>query len=404
MQRIKLLEKVRILDLSRVLSGPFCTRMLSDLGAEVIKIESLTGDSSRQFPPFKGNYGSYFTQFNAGKKSLCVNFRHPKGIELIKRLVAISDVLIENFRPGVLAKMGLGYSVLKEINNGIILCSISGFGQNGSESKRLAYTDIVQAFGGLDHAARKMISGQEEPPGFPVSLGDTYASMNAAIAILAALYNREHTGVGQIIDISMLDCLISSNDSTLQKYLFSDGQIDSPGMAFRPPIKMKDGYMAVSIALTFERVVHAIGRPELLSDKRFITLEARAKNFEEYYKIVRHWARENTVEQAGKIFDKFDIPCAKVNSTAEILDSAVVRERNMLAEVELQGVGSTAVINTPFKISRTSYGPQGPPPLLGEHNRTVFQELLGLSEHEISELTEAGVIKQENVKSVEQQI
>jgi CoA:oxalate CoA-transferase len=396
MQRIKLLEKVRVLDLSRVLSGPFCTRMLSDLGAEVIKIESFNGDSSRQFPPFKGSYGSYFTQSNAGKKSLCVNFRHEKGIELVKKLVSMSDVLVENFRPGVLAKMGLGYSVLKEINDRIILCSISGFGQNGSESQRLAYTDIVQAFSGLDYAATKMISGQDEPPGFPVSLGDTYASMNAAIAILAALYNREHTEVGQIIDISMLDCLLSSNDSTLQKYIFSDGQIDTPGIAFRPPIKMKDGYMAVSIALTFERVVNAIGRPELLSDNRFNTLEARIKNFEQYYKIFKHWAREKTVEQAGKIFDKFDIPCARVNSTAEIIDSAVIRERDMLADVELHGVGKVSVINTPFKISEMSCCPQGPPPLLGEHNRTVFQELLGLSELEINELTEAGVIKQAN--------
>jgi CoA:oxalate CoA-transferase len=307
-------------------------------------------------------------------------------------------VFIENFRPGTLDKMGLGYAVLKEVNPAIILCSISGFGQQGPEAKRLAYTDIVQAYSGLDHAASTMIGGHEDPPGFPVSFGDSIASLNAAIAILAALYNRELTGEGRQIDISMLDCLIASNDSTLQKYIFSNGKMDDPGMAFRPPLKMKDGHMAVAIALTFNRVVKVINRPELLQDERFSTIAARIENFDIYYQIVKEWASERTIAQASETLDQYDIPYGKVNSTAEILKSDLVLRRNMLVNLELPGFGEVPVINTPFKISGKACGPQGPPPRLGEHNRIVLREVLSLSESEMAELISGGVIPPENIQ------
>ena len=238
--KTKMLANVRVLDLSRVLSGPFCTRMLCDLGAEIIKIETGAGDATRLFPPFKAGHAHYFTQFNAGKKSLALNLRHPKGLDLFKKLVLRSDVVLENFRPGTMTKMGLGYPVLKEINPRIIFCSISGFGQDGPEAKRLAYTDNVQASCGLDAMAAKMIGPNADPPGFPYSFGDTYASLNAAVAILTALYYRGLSGEGQAIDISMFDCLVAANDSTLQKYIFSDGQDDEIGAAFRPPVSNEE--------------------------------------------------------------------------------------------------------------------------------------------------------------------
>jgi crotonobetainyl-CoA:carnitine CoA-transferase CaiB-like acyl-CoA transferase len=236
-----MLETLRVLDFSRVLSGPFCTRMLADLGAEIIKVESVGGDPMRKYPPFKGKHAFYFTQFNAGKKSIAVNLGHEAGVDLIKRLVAISDATVENFRPGLLAEMGLGYPVLKRINPRVICCAISGFGQDGPESQRLAYTDIIQAYGGMDHAAANMLGATGDPPGFPLSFADTYASFNAAIAILAALYHRELTGEGQAIDISMLDCVLAANDTTIQKYIFSDGEIEdvrtSFTMSFSRPLR-----------------------------------------------------------------------------------------------------------------------------------------------------------------------
>jgi crotonobetainyl-CoA:carnitine CoA-transferase CaiB-like acyl-CoA transferase len=366
--------------------------MLADMGAEILKVESITGEPVRKYPPFKGKYSSYFTQWNAGKKSICVDLKQERGVELIKKLVAKCDVVLENFRVGTLEKMGLGYPVLKGINPKIILCSISGFGQTGPETRRLAYTDIVQAYSGLDYIAAKMQGPDASPPGFPVSFADTYASLNACIAILAALYHREHSGEGQAIDISMLDCLLAANDSTLQQYIFSEGAWDKPLGVWRAPLRMKDGYMAAALLLQFERTTRAIGRPELLEDERFNNTVAQVANFDQFLEIVSEWAREITIEEGSAIFDRYEIPYAKVNSTQEILGSDVVRERKMLVDLELPGVGEVPVLNTPFKFSRQPTGPQGPPPDLGEHNRYALMELLELSEKELETLEEERII------------
>ena len=389
-----LLGKVRVLDFTRVMSGPFCTRILADLGAEIIKVESESGDSVRHHPPFQGGFASYFTQFNVGKKSIGVNLRSPEGIELLKKLVSRCDVVMENFRPGVMEKMGLAYPALAAVNPRIIYCSISGFGQTGPEKSRLAYTDIIQAYSGLDYSAGQMMGPGATPPGFPISFGDSYASLNAAIAVLGALYHRELTGEGQAIDISMLDCLFAANDSTIQKFIFSNGQIDDPGVAFRPPLQMKDGQMAAALFMNFEGVVRAMNRPELLEDARFRKMEERVKpeNFREYFRMVREWAKSKTVEEASEIFEKNDIPYGKVNSVAEIVASPVVRERNMLVEVELRKDTAVRVVNTPYKFSETPSGPRGRPPHLGEHNGEIFQDLLGLSREEVLNLREKGVL------------
>ncbi len=390
-----MLSKIRVIDLSRVLSGPFCGRMLADMGAEVIKIESFSGDPMRSYPPFKGKHSSYFTQWNVGKRSLCLDLKSEKGIEIIKKLIGESDVVLQNFRTGTLEKMGLGYEVLKEINPGIILCSISGFGQSGVEAGRLAYTDIVQAYSGLDYIAGKMKGSDADPPGFPVSFADTYASLNACISILAALFHRASTGGGQAIDISMLDCLLASNDSTLQPYIFSDGAWDKPIGIWRAPLRMKDGHMGVALLLQFERTVKAIGKPELLEDERFNSMAGQVVNIEAFLEIAGEWAKEITVEEATKIFEKYDIPHAKVNSNEEVLNSQVVKDRNMLVNMDFPEVGNIPVVNTPFKFSASATGPQSIPPGLGEHNRTVLTKILEMSEKEIIQLEEANIIKQE---------
>jgi CoA:oxalate CoA-transferase len=391
-----MLRNVRVLDLSRVLSGPFCTRMLADMGAEVIKVESTSGEPMRMYPPFKGKYSSYFTQWNVGKKSVCIDIKQEKGVDLIKQLVPACDVILQNFRVGMLERMGLGYPVLKELNPRIILCSISGFGQTGPETSRLAYTDIVQAYSGLDYAAGKMGGPDGDPPGFPISFADTYASLNACVSILAALYHRELSGEGQEIDISMLDCLLAANYYTLQQNIFSDGQWDMPIGIWRAPLRMKDGHMGVALLLQFERTTRAIGRPELIEDERFSSMAAQVVNLNEFLEIVGEWAKDITIEDASKIFDEFEIPYAKVNSTAEVLDSNVVRERGMLFDLDLPGVGTLPVVNTPFNFSARSTGPQGRPPDLGEHNRYVLMELLGLSEEAFETLESEGIIRQES--------
>jgi formyl-CoA transferase/CoA:oxalate CoA-transferase len=390
----RLLERVRILDFTRVLSGPFCTRILADLGAEIIKVESESGDSVRHHPPFREGFASYFAQFNVGKKSIGVNLRSSRGIEVLKKLVPGCDAVVENFRPGVMEKMGLGYPALAAVNPRLIFCSISGFGQTGPERTRLAYTDIIQAYSGLDYSAGQMIGPGVDPPGFPISFGDSYASLNAAVAILAALYSREFTGKGQAIDISMLDCLFAANDSTIQKFIFSGGQLDHPGVAFRPPLKMKDGQVAAALFMNFEGVIRAMNRPDLLEDPRFRTMEERVKleNFQEYFRAVQQWAKGKTVEEASEIFAKYDIPYGKVNTVAEIVASPVVKERNMLVEVELKKDAAVKVVNTPFKFSTAPSGPRSRPPHLGEHNEEIFRDLLGLSREEILNLRKEGVL------------
>ncbi len=393
--KVKMLGGVRILDFTWVMSGPFCTRMLADVGAEVIKVESGEGDMTRKYPPFRGGFSGYFSQFNVGKKSIGVNLRHPQGVELTKKLIPLSDVVIENFRPGIMAKMGFGYPVLKEINPRIIFCSISGFGQTGPEMNRLAFTDMVQAYSGLDYSLGRMMGA--DPPGFPVSFGDSYASLNAALAIVTALFHRDHGGEGQSIDISMLDCLLASNDSTLQKFIFSDGEMDSAGNSFRPPVRMKDGHMAIALFSHFDRMIQAMGRPDLLKDERLGTPLARYKkeNFDYFLTIVREWAKERTIEEASKIFEKYDVAFGKVNTTAEVLRSPVVREREMLTEVELSDNVRALVVNTPFRFSKSPCGPQSRPPYLGEHNRAVFRDLLKISEEEMEDLTREGILFQE---------
>lgn len=390
-----MLQGVRVLDLSRVIAGPFCSRMLSDLGAEVIKIESADGDAFRRSVPQKGGFSAPFTQFNAGKKSVCINLRSAEGIALTGSLAKRCDVFLENFRAGLVGSMGLGYDDIVKLNPGIIYCSISGFGQDGPDAGRPAYTDIIQALSGLDYAAQNMHGNRSaEPPGFPVALADTCTSLNATIAILAALYNRTQTGAGQYVDMSMLDATVASNDSTLQRFIHSDGQDDAPSAIYRPPLRLKDGFMAASIGLNFEKSMQAIGREDLLEDARFKTVALQRQNMAEFVAEVQRWAAGRTVAEVSALFDEFDIPYGKVTSNAELVASGPLRSRGMLVDLDLPGSGPTPVLGTPFNFSSGRSQPAGPPPGLGEHTNAVLGELLGLSAAELERLAGAGVVTQ----------
>ncbi len=392
--KARMLSNVRVLDLGRVIAAPFCCRILADLGAEVLKVENISGDLVRGHPPYYGGFSAIFAQYNVGKKGICIDMRSSKGIELLKKLVAASDVVVENFRPGIMQEMGLGYETLREINNEIILCSISGFGQTGPERDRPAFTDVIMAYSGMDYMAMKM---QQDtgggPPGFPCSFADTYGGINAALAILAALIHRQSGGGGQAIDISLLDCILSSIDHTLQGFIFSDGALDGPPMV-KPPIRMKDGYMAMTPMVSFKGIVKAMGRPELAADERFSVDDVRIDRYtEESMKIIKDWAINVTIEEASRLLERHGVPYSKVNSLSEVVNAPVVRERKMLVPMEIdRSLAPTLILNTPARFSQCETGPQGRPPYLGEHNWTVFRDLLGFTEDEIRALQEEGVI------------
>lgn len=394
--RIRFLGGLRVLDLSRVISGPFCTRMLADLGAEVIKIESPRGDRLRTSPPRRGPHSSAFTQFNAGKKSLCVDLRGNEGRDLVKQLVPHVDVLVENFRAGRLSEMGLGYDVLRELNPGLVCCSISGFGQTGEDAGRPAYTDIIQALAGLDHAAANIPEYEGEgPPGVPVSLADTTASLNATIAILAALLRRQLTGAGEWIDLSMFDSLLASNDTTLQRSAFTDGAEGVPSIIFRPPFEASDGFFAASVSLNVEKTARAMAMPEIVDDERFSTLDAQREHMAEFVDLVRAWAREKSLAEIAALFDQHDVPYGQVQAPEEILESQRVQDRQMLVDVLAQTDERLPVLNTPFSFSSGRAAPAGPPPRLGEHNREVLEALLGLDATTIDRMAADGVLYSE---------
>jgi crotonobetainyl-CoA:carnitine CoA-transferase CaiB-like acyl-CoA transferase len=363
----------------------------------VIKIESPNGEVIRRHPPFyHGGFSAVFTQYNVGKKSICVDMRNPEGIELIKKLISVSDVVVENFRPGLMDEMGLGYETLKKINEKIIFCSISGFGQSGSEKNRTAYADIVHAYSGMDYMAMKVSGEESEPPGLPYSFADTYAALNAAIAIIGALYYRQITGEGQAIDISLLDCVLAANDHTLQGFLFSDGAFDKPPMV-KPPVRMKDGYMAMTPMVSFKRIVKAMGRPELAEDVRFKEDKVRIEKYaDESMKIIKDWAATVTVEEASALLTLHGAPYSKVNSLSDIVSSPVVRERDMFTEVEMDpSLPPAPVLNTPQKFSVCCTGPKGRPPYLGEHNQEILSDILKLSNEEIESCIQNGIISED---------
>lgn len=388
-----MLDSVRVLDLSRVIAGPFCSRMLSDLGAEVIKVESPAGEATRQAAPAKGGFSSLFAQYNAGKYSVSINLRDPRGIDLVLELAAESDVFLENFRAGLIDEMGLGYARVRESAPSIVYCSISGFGQQGRDAGRPAYTDIIQAESGFDYAAQKMYGNDAgSPPGAPVALADTCTSLNATIAILAALYHRQVTGEGRYIDLSMLDAMVAANDSTLQRYLFSGADPNPPNAIYRAPLELKDGYMAASIGLSFEKTMRAIGRTDLLEDERFATPALRRANMPIFIEITKVWALDRSVAEVAGLFEEHDIPFGRVATTAEVLENRTLIERGMIVDVDLPGAEPLPVLNTPFNFSGEKTRPRGAPPQLGEHTRAMLSSILDMPDERYRQLRQDGVI------------
>lgn len=394
----KPLENIRVLDLTRVLAGPFCTMILSDLGAEIIKIEIPgCGDDSRAFGPFIGSRSLYFLSINRGKKSISLNLKEPRGKQILLDLVKKADIIVENYRPGTMEKLGLGYDVLKEVNPAIIYAASSGFGHSGPDSQKPAYDILAQAMGGI-----MSITGWQgsAPTRVGMSLGDITASLFTTIGITTALYQREKTGIGQKIDVAMLDCQVAILENALVR-LQAEGKNPEPLGNRHPTItpfqayKAADDYFVISVGndALWQTFCLAINREDLIKDPRFITNKLRTENIHLLNEILDDVFIQKTAEEWLSIFEKVKLPCAPINKIDQVISHPQVNARNMIVEVDDVIAGKVKIAGNPIKmdsIPETSV--RGKVPEVGENNSEIYGDLLGLSSSDLAILAQDGVI------------
>lgn len=390
------LAGVKVLDLSRVLAGPHCAAILADMGAEVIKIEEPgIGDESRSLRPFSNGESAYYMNFNRGKKGITLNLK--KGKDIFLNLVKKADILIENFRPGVMARLGLDYETLSGINPGLIYVAISGYGQTGSNSQLPGYDPIAQAMSGICSVTGWADS---EPSRCGAPVADVLAGINGAVGALAALHYRDRTGKGQMVDISLVDVSVSALASLNQVYL-SEGRIPSRqgnGTEAAAPggsCHAKDGMViyAAGNDRLWPKLAALMGRAELAEDERFRKNAQRVKHRKELDELIDAWAGEFTVEELVKRMRSVSIPAGPVYTIEQVVnDESISKEREMFVSINHPTAGAVQLTNNPIKMSLTPPGVQGSSPTLGQDNLAVYSGLLHMSEEEVKNLIGEKVI------------
>lgn len=395
------LDGVRVLDFTRVLSGPHATRMLCDLGADVIKVEQPTGDLTRFSSPRVNSNATYFIQQNVGKRNISLDLSNPEAVALVIKLVEKCDVIIENFRPGVMKRMGLDQTTLRAVNPKIIYASITGYGNTGPWTDRRAYAPVVNAEMGLTKHQGDARGG--EYANDPFSHGDVYTAVECAAAILAALYQREQTSVGQYIDLSMAQTLLYVNEH-VHDALWDQPVSPDAIRSFRPQdypvLTTKDGATAVVSGHpaergTFDYFVAAMQAPELLEDSRFKTVETRLANFKQLMEIIKLWASTvPTVDELENRLAKHKLAMGRLRSVSEVAQTDWAKERNAFVEISDRGTGKVKLPNSPWIFSGSDTSTRGVAKYRGEDNAEVFSELLGLSETQIEDLYQRDILSQ----------
>lgn len=390
------LNGIRVLDMTRAMAGPYCTMMLGDLGADVIKVERPgSGDESRGWgPPFVGpvsgstpGESAYFLSVNRNKRSITLNLKSAGGLEIMEQLIAESDILVENFRTGVLDKMGLGVQDTLSLNPGLIYCSISGYGRTGAFADRPGYDVVIQAEGGM-----MGITGPEDGPpsrvGVPIV--DITSGMFAATSILAALHSRSQTGEGQHIDISLFDTQTALLTNVAANYLIG-GEAprrlgnDHPNLAPYAAFKASDKWFVIGVAneMQWGRFCEVIDRPDLQDDARFRTNGARVENRGELSAALQQIFSLRTADTWLDDFKQASLPCGPINDVREVLSHPQVEPRDLIIETEHPTAGRLKLTGFPYKLSKTRPGLHYPPPLLGEHTHDILVNLLGYSEVDV---------------------
>ncbi len=397
------LEGIRVVDLSHVLAAPTCTMFLADLGAEVIHIEPEHGDDAREFGPFIGehdkNRSGYFISLNRNKKSLVLNLKDEKGKNILKELIKVSDIVVENFRPTTMKKLGFDWPDIQKINPRAIYCSICGFGHDSMPEyeSRPAYDMVAQAYSGI-----MSITGPEGGPPCRVgsSVGDIFAGHQGVIGILAALIHREKTGKGQYLDISMVDGLFAVLENAVARYM-NTKDIAGPLGGAHPSITPFQGFKtkdnswviaAIGNDKLWATYCKVLGREDLVNDPKYKTNPLRTKNKKELIPILDAEMVKKTTREWCDIFEKEALPYSPINNIKEICEDPHIAHRHMLVEIDQPIVGKMKICGSPIRLSETPGAVYAPAPLLGEHSEEVLKKVLGYNQAQIDALKEAGVI------------
>ena len=394
-----LLENICVIDLTRVLAGPYCTMMLGDLGADIIKIEVPgRGDDTRHWgPPFtKGGESAYYLSANRNKRSMTLNLKSEEGLEILKKLIAKGDVLVDNFKTGTLSRWGLDYETLQEIRPGLIYCTVTGYGYTGPYSSRPGYDLIVQATGGF-----MSITGPEngDPSRAGVAIADISTGMFAANAILAALYSREQTGKGQRIDMSLLDSQVALLSYAATNY-FVSGSITNrlgnahPNIVPYQSFKARDMHFVLAVGndKQWEIFCKSINKPEWIDDEKYSTNALRVSNRKQ---LIDQLSKLFATQNAGywlEIFDKVGLPSGPINELDKVFENEQIKSREMQIELPHSIDNKVTLLNSPIKIPTSPTKTHKAPPTLGEHTEEILKEKIGLDQDTVARLRDEGIL------------
>ena len=383
-----ILDGIRVLDFTAMMSGPYATRLMADLGAEVLKIEPPEGDHIRSRPPTRQGRSTYFAQLNAGKKSLALDLKKPEAVALVKQLVASADALVENYRPGVMQRLGLDYETLAAINPKLVYCSISGFGQTGSWSGRSAYAPVLHAGSGYDVANLTYQDGIERPLKNGIFIADVLGGALAFGAVQAALFKALRTGRGDQVDLSLMDAMLGL-------LVYECQEVQFPAERRRPlyqPTKARDGFLLIAPVSqnNFEALARATGHPEWVSDPRFATIHAREHHWGELMALLDDWAGPRSAADCEAAMHAGGVPCSRYYSVREAMAAPPVVERGVLQTIS-DGSGEFQVTNPAFRFREAPAHARDSVPELGEHGPALLRGL-GLTAVQIDTLIEQRVL------------
>ena len=383
------LAGLRVLDFTTTIAGPYCARLLADLGAEVIKIEAPDGDMMRTRPPLRDGSSTSFGQLNAGKHSIALDLKQPEAVTIIQQLATTADVLVENYRPGVMRRLGLDYPSLHKIKPDLIYCAISGYGQTGPSAELPAYAPAIHAASGYDMAHLTYQPGRERPDNCGIYIADVMTGTYAFGAVMTALLHRKNTGEGQLVDVSMLETMLGLTLTEVQ-----GAQFDVPpaGAPMFGPVKTKDGYIMPAIASerTFQGLCEAAGRKDWLTDARFALYPNRRANWGELMRELETWSGTVTTAECQAAFDRSGVPNSPYRTVKEALADPQLAHRKALAQVDDRG-GTFKVMNAPFRLSALETSVVGFSAALGEYTVRILGEL-GYTDSDIAALAASGAV------------